>query len=119
MRIALFSAACLACGMASAATPVDGWYSSIFGGYTYFPDNLTRTIDNQLFNGASYRSGYNVGGRVGYQSNPLRYEGEFTYLHGDLKNYFINQNSQVNVEGYTAAYLIMANIYYYFPEMLP
>lgn len=119
MRIILFSAAILATGIASAATPVDGWYSSVFGGYTFIPSNINH-FDLGLFRDATgYDGGYNVGGRIGYQSNPIRYEGEYTFLHAGLDHFNVNGINQTVVSGYSSANLLMANIYYDFPEMLP
>ncbi|CAM2936488.1 outer membrane protein [Legionella worsleiensis] len=120
MRISLISAALLASSLASAATPVDGWYSSVFGGYTYLPGNINNYSDLYIHRGqASYNNGYNVGGRIGYQSNPLRYEVEYTYLRGNLQKFDINYINQLDVSGYSSGNLLMANIYYDFPEMLP
>lgn len=120
MRITLLSAALLATGLASAATPVDGWYSSVFGGYTYLPANINNYTPIFIHrDGTGYGSGYNVGGRIGFQSNPLRYEAEYTFLRSSLKHFYINGIKQTNVTGYSAGNFIMANIYYDCPEMLP
>lgn len=119
MRIAFFSAALLASSATLAATPIDGWYSSVFGGYTYLPDNLSNTTLGLTRTHASYDNGYHAGGRLGYKSNPLRYEGEITYLNADLKNFSINNVSQLNVGGSTYATVGMANVYYDFHDMVP
>lgn len=119
MRIKLFSAALLASSLATAATPVDGWYSSVFGGYTYAPDNVYTTVNGVFINGTRYNDGYNAGGRFGYQSNPLRYELEYTYLEASAKRFDIGYTRQDGVTGFTSANLLMANAYYDFPEMLP
>jgi opacity protein-like surface antigen len=119
MNCKLISALCLVTGFAQAATPINGWYSSVFGGFTYLPDNVTNTTLLLYRDGLGYNGGYNAGGRFGFQSNPLRYEGEYTYLHADLKHFEINHIRQNNVRGYGEANLIMANIYYDFPDMLP
>jgi len=119
MRIKLLSAALLATGIASAATPVDGWYTSFFGGFTYFPENVDIIISGVLRNNSAYTGGYNVGGRIGYQSNPIRYEGEYTYLHGKTNYFNLNNVRQTGVTGYTSGNLFMANIYFDTPEILP
>ena len=119
MRLTLLSAALLASGLASAATPVDGWYASVFGGYTYFPGNVNMTSVGVLYNNANYIDGYNAGGRWGYQSNPIRYEIEYTYLSGNTKNFDANTIAQTGVSGFTSANMIMANIYYDTPEIMP
>lgn len=119
MRIRLFTVTLLASTIATAATPVDGWYTNVFGGYTYLPDNISNAASGVFFNGAGYTSGYNVGGRVGYQSNPMRYELEYTYLNATANNFNVNYIGQTGVTGYSSANLAMANVYYDFREILP
>ncbi len=120
MKRALILSVVLGSAPALAATPIDGWYGSVFGGYTYIPDNVSATTSNGLLlNGTSYRNGYNAGGRFGYKSNPLRYEGEYTYLHANVKHFNLNNINQINNSGYNSASYFMANIYYDFPEMIP
>lgn len=125
MRIAFFSAVMLASSLVAAAPPIDGWYASVFGGYTYIPDNVSNTTAHTLFPYAllrahpSYNNGWNAGGRVGYQSTPLRYEAEVTYLRANLNKFKINQARQLGVDGDTTGTFGMANVYYDFPEMVP
>lgn len=119
MRIAFFSAAVLASSLATAATPVDGWYSSVFGGYSYLPNNISNTHFGLSRTGASYTGGFNAGGRIGFQSNPLRYEAEFTYIQANVKHFQINRIIQKRVGKQVNASLGMANVYYDFPEMVP
>lgn len=119
MKTAFFSAALLAASSSMAATPVQGWYGSAFGGYSYIPENVDVTTRGLTRNNVAYNSGYNVGARIGYQSNPLRYEAEYTYIKGNLRKFTINSVYQNNVSGQTTASLGMANIYYDFPDMVP
>ncbi|MDI9817725.1 MULTISPECIES: outer membrane protein [unclassified Legionella] len=119
MRIAFFSAALFASGLASAAVPIDGWYASVFGGYTYLPDNLTNTTFGVLRAHPSYNNGYNAGGRIGFQSTPLRYEAEVTYVKANLNKFKINNARQLGVDGESTGTFAMANVYYDFPEMVP
>lgn len=119
MRLTVMSAALLVTGLASAATPVDGVYTSVFGGYTYLPDNMSNNAFGFYRNHAAYNSGYNAGGRLGYQSNPMRYEAEYTYLSTNTEYFYLNGIRQTGVTGYSSANLLMANVYYDFPDMLP
>ncbi|MFI4962627.1 MAG: outer membrane protein [Legionellales bacterium] len=120
MNIKLFSAVLLASSIAHAATPVDGWYTSVFGGYTYLPDNVSATVNGLTYNGTSYNNGYNVGGRLGYKSNPIRYEAEYTYLTASNNGFNVNGISQIGVlTGNSSGNLLMVNLYYDCPEMLP
>ncbi len=118
MRFSLFSAALLASGMVAAAAPVDGMYTRVFGGYTYLPDNVSSSFEGLVRNHSSYNGGYNVGGAFGYQSNPLRYEVEYTYLSAGARRFYVNYIEQTGVSGSSSANLLMANIYYDFPELV-
>jgi opacity protein-like surface antigen len=119
MRIAFFSAALLASGTLIAATPIDGWYSSAFGGYTYLPDNLYHSTPYLYRNHTRYDAGYNAGGRLGFKSNPMRYEGEVTYLHSNLKRYYTTPLQSNRIKGSTSATAAMVNIYYDFHDFVP
>lgn len=119
MKKLILSASLLATGLVNAATPIDGWYTSAFGGFTYLPNNISTINSGVFLDASSYVTGYNVGGRVGYQSNPLRYEFEYTFLSSGLNGFNINSVSQANVSGSSSGSLLMANIYYDFPDMLP
>lgn len=119
MKISLFSTALLATTLAHATIPIDGWYSSVFGGYAYLPNNINSTINNLTRTDASYHNGFDAGGSIGYKSNPLRYEGELTYLNADLNAFRINSIAQTGLSGYSNSILGMANIYYDFPGITP
>lgn len=119
MKKTLCLAALLASSVASAATPVNGWYTNAFGGYTSLPGNISNTIDGVFRNSSLYHWGYNVGGRIGYQSNPIRYEAEYTSLESNLSTFNVDYVEQTDVTGYASASLFMGNIYYDFPEILP
>jgi opacity protein-like surface antigen len=118
MRFTLFSAALLATGLSTAAVPMDGWYLSAFGGYSYIPDHVNNTLFGYFIHHAAFKNGYNAGARVGYQNCSLRYEAEYTYLHGGVKGFQVYDISQLDVSGHTAANAIMANVYYDTPEIL-
>lgn len=114
-RILFITATLLTTTIATAATPIDGWYSSAFGGYTYLPGNVNATNLGLTRSNTSYQSGFNAGGSLGFKSNPMRYEGEFTYLKANIKNFSVNGIRQVQPSGYANAALGLANVYYDFP----
>ncbi|KTC68056.1 opacity protein-like surface antigen [Legionella birminghamensis] len=119
MRTVFFSAALMASGAAGAAVPLDGWYANVFGGVSAVQDNIN-TVNLGLHRSkAGYDSGYDVGGRIGYKCNPLRYEGELTYLTVKLDHFYINDIRQTGTTGDSNAILAMANVYYDFPDMVP
>ncbi|MDR3441765.1 MAG: OmpW family outer membrane protein [Legionella sp.] len=118
MKFALFSTALLATSIASAATSVDGWYASAFGGYTYLSSNINTHRLGAFRSDPSYNNGYNAGGRIGFQSNPIRYELEYTYLQASTDRFRINHIRQTGVTGTSSANLAMANLYYDFPDVL-
>jgi len=119
MRLRLLFATLFATSIASAATPVNGLYSSIFGGYTYIPGNINKYKWGILRSDSAYDGGYNAGIRFGYKSNPIRYEGEYTYLQASTNRFRVNHIRQTGVTGTISANLIMANIYYDTPDLLP
>lgn len=123
MRIAFLTATLLVSSIASAATPIDGWYSSLYGGYSYIPNNVRKSYLGTQFNRATFNNGYNVGGRLGFQGGPMRYEGEFTYLNAQAGSFSSNRFIQFfrpnRLSGHSSAALGMANIYYDFPDMVP
>ncbi|MBA2652867.1 MAG: porin family protein [Tatlockia sp.] len=117
MRTAFFSATLLASSLATAAIPIDGWYSSVFGGYSYLPNNLdlnrinnSTNFNNPLlipnFNNTfspphhnaidSGKNGINAGGRLGFQGGPMRYEAELTYINASTdRNSHANRHNSV------------------------
>ncbi|ARH00611.1 outer membrane protein [Legionella micdadei] len=127
MRIAFFSAMLLCSSLATAATPIDGLYGSLFGGYSYVPDNLDKLHDGIKFDHAVFDNGFNAGGRFGYQTNHWRYEGELTYIRttvnsfrfGLFSNLLIDPIRVRDVSGQTNMVIGAANLYYDFPEMVP
>ncbi|MCP0913605.1 MULTISPECIES: outer membrane protein [Legionella] len=118
MRIITASAALFAATLATAATPIDGWYSSVFAGYAYLPDNVSNSFSGLVRNNTIYQSGYDVGGSFGYKGSPLRYEGELTYVNAELKKFNVNGVRQVGVRGYNNVILGMANVFYDFPGIV-
>lgn len=118
MKFALFATALLATGAASASTAVDGWYSSVFGGYTHLSSNVNARHFGVLRSDVDYHNGYNIGGSIGFQSNPIRYEFQYTYLNADAERFRVNHIRQLGVDGSTTANILMANLYYDFPEIL-
>jgi opacity protein-like surface antigen len=118
MKLTLFNAALLAAGVASASTAVDNKYVSVFGGYTYLSSNIDTYYYGHLLYDVHYFDGYNAGGSVGFQSNPMRYEFQYTYLYADTDRYKVDNRTLLRIDGGTKANVLMGNIYYDFPEML-
>lgn len=119
MRLLTLSAALLASGLSMAAAPIEGFYSSVFGGATWIFEPI-RTFQNGLYwSNGQYNWGYHAGGRFGYQSNPLRYEAEVTYSTAQLKSFDLDTIEQTGVTGNSNATFAMANVYYDFPDMVP
>lgn len=114
MKIAVFFASVLASYSSLAATPIDGWYTSLFGGYTYIPGNIDKTRFGLTRNNTTYQTGFDGGGNFGFKSNPMRYEGEVYYLKANTDKFEINRIKQTDVSGYNQAIFGLANIYYDF-----
>lgn len=101
---------------ATAATPIDGWYSTIFGGYAYAPDNINNTSYGLTRNKVKYQAGWDAGGNFGFKSNPMRYEGEISYFKVNPNKFNLNSITQSPVSGYNQAVFGLVNIYYDFPR---
>ena len=117
-KIIFFTAAIFTASFATAATPIDGWYSSAFGGYAWVPGNMNATNHGFTRSNLGYQSGFDAGGSVGFKSNPMRYEGELTYLRANLSHFDVNGIRQTDPTGYTNAALGLANVYYDFPGLI-
>lgn len=114
MKKILFSAALLTAQIASAATPIEGWYGTAFGGYAYLPNNLYISKFNLNWTDANYKSGFDAGFNFGFKSTPMRYEGEVTYINAQLNHFKINTLTQLGLKGIHQATFGMANVYYDF-----
>ncbi len=117
-RFALLATALFSASITNAAVPIDGWYSSAFGGYAWVPGNIDATHLSLTRQHASYQSGFDAGGSLGFKSNPMRYEGELTYVRANLNRFDVNGIRQTNPTGYTNAALGLANVYYDFPGLI-
>ena len=95
-----------------AATPIDGWYTTGFGGISKIDNNIQRPWLAPTYTSAHIQTGYNAGGRFGYKSGPMRYEGEVYYIHGSVDNFSIAYIMQTGVTGYSHAIPVMANVYF-------
>jgi opacity protein-like surface antigen len=104
---------------ANTATPIDGWYSNVFGGYAYVPNNIAKSRGGIMYTDANYESEYNAGGSFGYKSNPMRYEGQVTYVSAMLDHIAENNLRDPRVAGYANGIFGMANVYYDFPMIIP
>lgn len=118
MRKAFYTATLIASSFANAATPIDGLYATLSGGYTYLPNNLSLTKQGIIRNDAKYNAGFDAGGSIGYKSNPLRYEGELTYINANLDKFNANRITQTGVTGSNNAILAMANVFYDLPQLV-
>lgn len=116
MKFASGLAALLTLNLAQAAIPIDGLYTTVFGGYTYIPNNIYRFKNGLLWTHANYRPGFDAGGSVGFKGTPMRYEGEITYLNANLKKFNVNRIPQTGIGGYSNGVFALANVYYDFPS---
>jgi opacity protein-like surface antigen len=119
MKYSLTLLSLILSNICSAATPIDGWYSSFFGGYAYTPGNISKSLYGVTRNDVSYQAGFDGGGNFGYKSNPMRYEGEISYIKANVNGFKVNSVKQTYVGGYNQAAFALANIYYDFPRFDP
>jgi hypothetical protein len=105
----------------SAATPIDGLYSSAFGGAFIQPGNVDVTYQNAYVNQSTYNSGYNAGGALGYKSALWRYEAEVSYFNTPIEKFAVNNIIDNQPQGYNQGTLAYINLLYdlpYFPSRL-
>lgn len=119
MKIVAFFASMLFANLLVAATPIDGWYSSLFGGYAYVPGNINKTSYDINRKDVSYQAGFDGGVNFGFKSNPMRYEGEISYIKANTDKFKLNSVTQTSVSGYNQAAFALANIFYDFPKFHP
>lgn len=108
----------LASNLSLAAVPIDGWYSEVFGGYSYIPNNVNTTLNGLNWTDPHYISGYHGGGRFGYKDAPMRYEAEVAYISGDVNRFKVDDIYQTGITGQTSSTNAMVNVYYDFPEVI-
>ena len=118
MKRVLFSIALLTSNIASASIAIDGWYISAFGGVSSLSSTIHTRFLGTLHSDDRYKLGYNAGGRIGYKSNPMRYEFEYTYVHANAKSFLLDGVEPINIGGQASAHIPMVNLYYDFPEFL-
>lgn len=112
MKIALFLPALLMSGLVFTATPIDGWYSGIVGGMSYVPDDINTARFGIKLTDVDYSPGYHIGGRLGYQANPLRYEIDGIYIRANIKHININKIQHTAIASRVETTAAMANVYY-------
>lgn len=109
------SLALLVPSMAFSATPIDGAYTHLYGGYLYLPGNISNSIFNLNINQASYQNGYDAGFSMGYQLNPLRFDLDFNYLKAGLEGFNLNETAAIHPYGYNDAFFASSDIYFDLP----
>lgn len=73
-----------------AGIPIDGLYSSAFGGAAFLPSNIDVGSNNALVNQSNYQTGFDAGGSLGFKCAFWRYEAEVTYINAQLNKIAIN-----------------------------
>lgn len=104
---------CLLSSHLFAAIPIDGLYTTAFGGLAVIPGNIDKYISqyNINLNQASYNSGFSAGGSLGYKTAFFRYEAEVTYLDATVKQININQVKTTEVNGDNQGVFAFANVF--------
>ena len=98
---------------AHAGIPIDGLYSTAFGGAAFIPGNISVGYNNALVNQSNYMTGFDAGGALGYKAAFWRYEAEVTYINAQLNKIAINnQVTNDTKRGYNQDVTAFVNLVY-------
>lgn len=78
--------------------------------------NLTNTVPKDQYYQIKYSSGFNLGVRVGYESDSWRYEGRIHFFNSNHKDIYLDQVVQPG-EHKTMAYMGYFDLYYDFMDL--
>lgn len=95
---------------AFSATPIDGLYTSAFGGLSLINPNIDVSYQNMYLNQSKYSSGFDAGGAIGYKSAIWRYEVEVTYFDANINQIAVDNVIDSAPEGYNNGVLGFLNI---------
>lgn len=101
-----------------AATPINGLYSTGFGGYAFLPGNMNFNDVGFKISNSNYNSGFNAGGALGYKNSLWHYEGEVSYIKAPLSSLNIDGIKTNYLDGYSQGLLGLANLYFDFPTRM-
>lgn len=101
-----------------AATPINGLYTTGFGGLALLPGNMNFNNANVKISNSNYNSGFNAGGAFGYKDSLWHYEGELSYIKAPLTSFNIDNIKANNVDGYSQGLFGLANLYFDFPARM-
>jgi opacity protein-like surface antigen len=107
-------AASLLTSIAHAATPSMAGIPASSVVMLIYLATLIKTNAGVTRSNSSYQSGFDAGGNLGFKSNPLRYEGELSYIKANINKFNINHIEQTDPSGYSNAVMGLANVYYDF-----
>jgi len=95
---------------AYSAMPIDGLYSTVFGGLSLVTPNIDVTYKNVYLNQSNYNSGFDAGGALGYKSSIWRYEVEVTYFDAIINQIAVDRVVDKTPQGYNDGVLGFLNI---------
>jgi len=105
LTLGLFS-----CFSAYSAMPIDGLYSTAFGGLSLVTPNIDVTYKNVYLNQSNYNSGFDAGAALGYKSAIWRYEVEVTYFDATINQIALDRVVDSTPQGYNDGVLGFLNI---------
>jgi opacity protein-like surface antigen len=101
-----------------AALPINGLYSTGFGGLAILPANFSDNNAGYQIDNSDYNSGFNAGGAIGYKNALWRYEAEVSYVKAPLTSLMVNGLKTGDLEGYSQGLFGLANLYFDFPTRM-
>src|SRR5829696_5701945 len=114
-RITIAAGACIAAAvtMSAAPAPAQTIYFGAEGGWTML-NNQTSTAPGFPSALTKFEDGFTVGGKIGYEMGPWRFEEEYAYRANDVKSITWGGVPIVGAKGNRQSHAIMTNLYYSF-----
>jgi len=115
IRVTMAAGACVAAAFAvsAGAARAQTIYFGGHGGWTHVGDEDIRAAGFSTVR-AKFDDGFAVGGKVGYEMGPWRFEEEYTYRANDLSSISVRGFPIAAANGSQQSHAVMTNLYYSF-----
>jgi opacity protein-like surface antigen len=115
IRVIMAAGVCVAAALAvsAGAAQAQTIYFGVHGGWTHLGDEDSRAAGFPTAR-SKFDDGFAVGGKVGYEMGPWRFEEEYTYRANDLSGITFGGFPIAGANGNRQSHAVMTNLYYSF-----